>query len=42
MAERPFSGNLSLRLGPELHRELALRTAEAGVSINRYVVGRVA
>lgn len=42
LAERPFSGNLSLRLGAELHRKVAVRAAEAGVSINRYVVGKVA
>ncbi len=35
--ERPFSGNFTLRVSPELHRRVAARAAEAGKSINAYV-----
>lgn len=41
LAERPFSGKLNLRLGPELHRKVALRAAEQGLSINSYLVRKV-
>jgi predicted HicB family RNase H-like nuclease len=36
--ERKFSGKFNLRLGPELHKNVALRAAERGESINTYVV----
>ncbi|CAB4565086.1 MAG: toxin-antitoxin system HicB family antitoxin [Actinobacteria bacterium] len=36
--ERRFSGKFNLRLGSELHRNVALRAAERGESINTYVV----
>lgn len=36
--ERRFSGKFNLRLGPELHRNVALRAAERGESINTYVI----
>lgn len=35
--ERPFSGALTLRLSPDLHRRVAARAAEAGKSINSFV-----
>lgn len=38
LAERAFSGKLNLRLGPHLHRQVALAAAEAGLSINSYLV----
>jgi predicted HicB family RNase H-like nuclease len=41
LAERSFSGKLNLRLGPELHRRVALDAAEAGMSINTWVACRV-
>lgn len=41
LAERLFSGKLNLRLGPDLHRRVALDAAEAGMSINTYVVRKV-
>lgn len=34
---RKFSGNFFLRTTPEMHRQLAILSAEAGVSLNRYV-----
>lgn len=41
LAERPYSGKLNLRLGPDLHRRVALEAAEAGLSINSYLVRKV-
>jgi predicted HicB family RNase H-like nuclease len=41
LAERPYSGKLNLRLGPHLHRRVALEAAEAGLSINSYLVRKV-
>ena len=40
-ALKKFSGKLSLRLTPELHRDLAIQAAEFGVSINRLVNSRL-
>ena len=33
--ERTYSGNIRLRMPPKQHRELVLRAAEEGVSLNR-------
>jgi predicted HicB family RNase H-like nuclease len=38
LAERRFSGKLNLRLGSDLHRRVALAAAEAGLSINSYIL----
>lgn len=35
LSERNYSGNVRLRIPPEQHRELAIRAAEEGVSLNR-------
>ena len=37
-----FKGNLTLRVSSDLHRQLALRSAEQGISINQYVLARIA
>ncbi|MYC35852.1 MAG: toxin-antitoxin system HicB family antitoxin [Chloroflexi bacterium] len=42
IAERSYSGNFTVRVPPELHRALALRAAEEGVSLNRLVSARLA
>jgi predicted RNase H-like HicB family nuclease len=34
VSEQEFSGKLNLRLGPELHRDVAVRAASEGKSIN--------
>jgi predicted HicB family RNase H-like nuclease len=39
--ERPYSGTLSLRLSPELHRRVAERAAKAGESINQFIAERL-
>lgn len=35
IAAKQYSGKFIVRLPPELHRQLALEAAEAGVSLNR-------
>lgn len=37
LATKQFSGRFSARVGPELHRRLTIRAAEAGFSLQRYV-----
>lgn len=34
-ATRKYSGRFMVRIPPELHRQLALEAAEAGISLNR-------
>ena len=36
-----FKGNITLRVPPEVHRHLAIRSAEEGVSINQFVLARL-
>ncbi|KAA0978626.1 toxin-antitoxin system HicB family antitoxin [Paeniglutamicibacter gangotriensis] len=36
LASRTFSGRLNLRVDPELHRRLATKAINEGISINRY------
>ena len=42
LSSRRYSGTLTLRIPPETHRALAMDAAEAGVSMNRLVVERLA
>jgi predicted HicB family RNase H-like nuclease len=35
--EKPFSGRFNLRVGPELHRQLALQARRAGKSLNEFI-----
>ncbi|MBF8277516.1 MAG: hypothetical protein HW390_2589 [Candidatus Brocadiaceae bacterium] len=35
IANRRYSGKFMIRVSPELHRNLAIKAAEAGVSLNR-------
>jgi predicted HicB family RNase H-like nuclease len=35
--ERPYSGALSLRIDPELHRRLATAAARSGKSLNAFI-----
>jgi predicted HicB family RNase H-like nuclease len=37
MSARPYSGKFMVRVPPEVHRMLAIRAAESGVSLNRLV-----
>lgn len=36
-SERSFSGKFQIRIPPEMHRLLALLSAEQGISLNRYI-----
>ena len=36
--EKPFSGKLNVRLGPELHRAVAVAAAARGESINSWLI----
>lgn len=36
--EKPYSGNISLRIPPELHRRIAQQAAKVGESLNQFIV----
>jgi predicted HicB family RNase H-like nuclease len=42
IADRHYSGRFQVRTTPELHRRLAIRAAEANVSLNRMVNDQLA
>ena len=42
LSTREFKGNLSVRVPPDLHRELVTEAAEQGVSLNRLVSRKLA
>jgi len=39
--ERPYSGTLSLRIGPDLHRRLAEEAARLDESLNQFIAERL-
>lgn len=39
--EKPYSGTLSLRIAPELHRRIAEKAAQSGESINQFIAHRL-
>jgi predicted HicB family RNase H-like nuclease len=41
LANRQYSGKFVVRVTPETHRELAICSAEAGVSLNRLVADKL-
>jgi predicted HicB family RNase H-like nuclease len=41
IASRKFSGKFMVRVPPEVHRDLALKAAEEGVSLNRIVSAKL-
>lgn len=41
LSERQFSGKFQVRIPPEQHRMLAIRAAEEGVSLNRYISAKL-
>ena len=41
ISTRPYSGKFLVRVPPEIHRMLALRAAESGVSLNRLVSSKL-
>ncbi|MBU1170093.1 MAG: type II toxin-antitoxin system HicB family antitoxin [Proteobacteria bacterium] len=38
---RKFKGNLTLRVPIEKHRELSIRAAEEGVSVNQFILSKL-
>lgn len=42
LAERRYSGEFKVRIPPELHRNLAIKAAEEGVSLNRLASAKLA
>ncbi|MBN1867224.1 toxin-antitoxin system HicB family antitoxin [Candidatus Sumerlaeota bacterium] len=41
LAKRRFSGKFVVRVPPDVHRELAVKAAEAGVSLNRLAAAKL-
>lgn len=41
LATRSFSGKFMVRVPPEVHRALAIKAAESGVSLNRLVSSKL-
>jgi len=41
IAEKRYSGKFQVRIPPEQHRLLAIKAAEAGVSLNRYISAKL-
>ncbi len=41
LAVHKYKGNLTIRTTPEKHKEIAMRAAESGVSINQYFLSKV-
>jgi predicted HicB family RNase H-like nuclease len=42
LSERRFSGKFNVRVGEQLHRDLVMRAAEEHMSLNQYVVKKLA
>lgn len=38
---KKFKGNLTLRVPAEIHRKLAIKSAEEGVSVNQYILSKI-
>jgi len=38
---KKYKGNLTLRVPAEVHRNLAIKSAEEGVSVNQYILSRI-
>jgi predicted HicB family RNase H-like nuclease len=39
---RKYKGNLTLRVPPEVHKKLVIASTEAGVSLNQYLLSKIA
>lgn len=42
LSTKKYKGNLTLRVAPEVHRKIAVAALEAGVSINQYILYKIA
>jgi len=41
LAEKTYSGKFMVRVPPEKHRNMAIKAAEEGVSLNRYISSKL-
>jgi predicted HicB family RNase H-like nuclease len=41
ISTRPYSGKFMVRVPPDVHRMLAIKAAESGVSLNRFVSSKL-
>jgi predicted HicB family RNase H-like nuclease len=41
ISEKKYSGKFQIRIPPHQHRLLAIKAAEEGVSLNRYISSRL-
>ena len=41
ISSRPYSGKFIVRVPPEVHRDLAIKAAEEGISLNRLVSSKL-
>ena len=39
--EKPFSGNISLRIGPELHRKISIQAKKSKKSVHRWITEKL-
>jgi predicted HicB family RNase H-like nuclease len=42
LSDKKYSGKFSVRIPPDIHRDLAIQAAESGISINRLVSAKLA
>lgn len=41
LLDQEFSGDLRVRLGSDLHREIAIEAAKEGLSLNKYIISKL-
>lgn len=41
LSAQEFSGDLRVRLGSDLHREIAIEAAKEGLSLNKYIISKL-
>ena len=42
LSNKKYSGKFSVRIPPDIHRDLAIQAAESGVSLNRLISAKLA
>jgi len=41
LSNKKYSGKFSVRIPPDIHRDLAIQAAESGVSLNRFISAKL-
>ncbi len=41
LSDRPYSGKFVVRIPPQIHRQLAIKAAEEGISLNRLISSKL-